>query len=1574
MMSRVPRMISSLGRTTHDTFDDFRQARDQGVQQHSDSSVAPSFPPFRFDAKRVRIDWRVLHAVDINQLVRDVDLDVLERVVGVVAYGDIEAEDTRHLSELNFIKVFRLSQLMVEYLLYVQECLTASHAWLQQESSQTDKYVAASRLRLRELEIALKISKREMRRARKTIKTYEMVAALNGGRLGDVPPGGAAAPAAAPLTQADVSTAVAIALQQAAAAAAAAAVAAAARSAAAPAAIVAMEAVLRKDMSLLSERLGGAMGECASLRAERDEILGGMREVEALMARGNRGGGGAAAWGGTFSAPGQSGSATPGWQSPRNARRLKAERDQLFLELDRVTAEKRQLQADKDSLLGALNSAPRWVGAAPDGAKGGLLTAASRAPRQTLVATLMDIPPDAHRARQSSVCPWWGASGVRGTTDNPAMVSRDVADVRACPALLFPSRLGAFTRHTMRAHPSRVAISPERTSVTPPSAAPAHPGRKVWNDPRCRMAAAMVQHRADLLANRLLTPAPSNPLRSPPCRPTPSQPPTDNDPADPPAQRFPFQPPDPVTAPGPRSGAGGAGAPDASLALLLVGAERKISGLEEELRVSRQDVSKIQQQLMRKEIGTGSGSFIGMGFNPPSDGASADLLREAESARQELTARCAELEREVQEARRSASVAQQGAWEAGSEAQGLQRDLGAQRRAHSEEMRALQAEIEAERQAVADAQRKRSTRSNPDDVTTSRVHPRGGGRGGLVRVGGGERDSADPSPGQLRDSGDASHVHSQQALADGEANSLALQVQELEALNRLLQGQVESLQLQVVQQGGHSAGGVGVRSWRAEEMDRLGGEVSDRHRRNRSPPLVTWGGGRRSWADEGGGGRQAVLEESVVRRKWLEMEMEMRVGVRTPVKRTLPACRLPGHDRLRAHTHVRQIERFGSVAVMDTDYENQHPSPPSLADQRMDGGSFQFTPSPLPTNPVSPVLTLRQSIATSIPEEPSMPELQDQDPASPRMSRDVTAHLPDPRGLFSRPRDLEEAGRLHAAVMSRVSGLTEEQLGAQLLAMHDISVKPYLYEEDDRERFRNELRYSLVARPGVLSVHQHDMQDLAAAKPIHQRGLTSALDEQLASFGLDPSVGRMSDREYTAAMLELAERRSAVLSSLPEPTRGRAEELRSALFTHLALSLSLSLPLAREGRSKACFHTCLKCLQVRDCANADSQPQQQQSSRAISGELLSAGAVSPRGAAAAAPTPAASNVMQDFDDDFGESEDSDVDNTQRAGQAGTGPQVMKRGTARQDSHHGTAGGQPSGSEKGGGVGSSSRGSAGGGGQPPPQSQPAVRGPSRLSPAYLDTHGSGDAGGVGSGVVGDVRAAGAPKNVAQSGGWAGESFRAASPAPATHAEPVQGEEVLNSSIHGFNDTGRKSNAGGGPAAGGGGGAWGGAGGFNSSMRRQPVGNPPSTSGQEAKPSTAGTTVWSQSIRSMGGGGFAGAGADSDDDDDDDSPPVVRRPIKTAPSMGAGGPVSPRGAVGPQPRVLQPQGPGLTGGRDGEQDQGRERERAGQQRGGAGGVRGSLSGRSQAAAVAAAGRAALRRRSSDFSDSISDVDYA
>jgi zinc finger protein DZIP1 len=59
-------------------------------------------------------------------------LDTLEQLVTCVTWGDIEAEDTRHLSEGNFVKVFRLAQLLLEYLLYVQENLKYTNGVLDQ--------------------------------------------------------------------------------------------------------------------------------------------------------------------------------------------------------------------------------------------------------------------------------------------------------------------------------------------------------------------------------------------------------------------------------------------------------------------------------------------------------------------------------------------------------------------------------------------------------------------------------------------------------------------------------------------------------------------------------------------------------------------------------------------------------------------------------------------------------------------------------------------------------------------------------------------------------------------------------------------------------------------------------------------------------------------------------------------------------------------------------------------------------------------------------------------------------------------------------------------------------------------------------------------------------------------------------------------------------------------------------------------------------------------------------------------------------------------------------------------------
>ena len=62
--------------------------------------------------------------------VRDTDLDLLEKVVSMAVYGDLEAEDSEGLSPLNFGRICRVAQLTGEYLLHVQDRLALENSQL----------------------------------------------------------------------------------------------------------------------------------------------------------------------------------------------------------------------------------------------------------------------------------------------------------------------------------------------------------------------------------------------------------------------------------------------------------------------------------------------------------------------------------------------------------------------------------------------------------------------------------------------------------------------------------------------------------------------------------------------------------------------------------------------------------------------------------------------------------------------------------------------------------------------------------------------------------------------------------------------------------------------------------------------------------------------------------------------------------------------------------------------------------------------------------------------------------------------------------------------------------------------------------------------------------------------------------------------------------------------------------------------------------------------------------------------------------------------------------------------------
>lgn len=66
-----------------------------------------------------------------NFQVRDTDLDALERVVSVAAYGDVEAEGPPGaIADVSLRRLLRLSQLSNEYLLHVQDHLATRNTAL----------------------------------------------------------------------------------------------------------------------------------------------------------------------------------------------------------------------------------------------------------------------------------------------------------------------------------------------------------------------------------------------------------------------------------------------------------------------------------------------------------------------------------------------------------------------------------------------------------------------------------------------------------------------------------------------------------------------------------------------------------------------------------------------------------------------------------------------------------------------------------------------------------------------------------------------------------------------------------------------------------------------------------------------------------------------------------------------------------------------------------------------------------------------------------------------------------------------------------------------------------------------------------------------------------------------------------------------------------------------------------------------------------------------------------------------------------------------------------------------------
>ena len=82
-----------------------------------------TLPPFIFKEKNKFIDWDALSNADVEALKTTGDLLTIQNCGRELVFSQLHKSDLDRINDTNFIKLFKISQLSIEYLLYVQEFL-----------------------------------------------------------------------------------------------------------------------------------------------------------------------------------------------------------------------------------------------------------------------------------------------------------------------------------------------------------------------------------------------------------------------------------------------------------------------------------------------------------------------------------------------------------------------------------------------------------------------------------------------------------------------------------------------------------------------------------------------------------------------------------------------------------------------------------------------------------------------------------------------------------------------------------------------------------------------------------------------------------------------------------------------------------------------------------------------------------------------------------------------------------------------------------------------------------------------------------------------------------------------------------------------------------------------------------------------------------------------------------------------------------------------------------------------------------------------------------------------------------
>ncbi len=83
-------------------------------------------PGFCFQQRRSKIDVRSISKLDLDKIVREVDVEMLQKSLENITFGKLELDDLKYMPDDLIIRLFQVAQYTIEYLLFAQEELTSN--------------------------------------------------------------------------------------------------------------------------------------------------------------------------------------------------------------------------------------------------------------------------------------------------------------------------------------------------------------------------------------------------------------------------------------------------------------------------------------------------------------------------------------------------------------------------------------------------------------------------------------------------------------------------------------------------------------------------------------------------------------------------------------------------------------------------------------------------------------------------------------------------------------------------------------------------------------------------------------------------------------------------------------------------------------------------------------------------------------------------------------------------------------------------------------------------------------------------------------------------------------------------------------------------------------------------------------------------------------------------------------------------------------------------------------------------------------------------------------------------------